>query len=116
MAEQREFREFIVALHTNENLSSLHSRADRLAELRRASREAKVELLSRIPALALTTGSAIQVTPQIDSIFPVMFVKATDSVINLLRADPIVESVEPSPIFRLASGPVQLAAPEKPRL
>jgi hypothetical protein len=98
-----EQQKYMVHLHTNENLEGLKTRTERIAESRRASQEAKMELLSRLPAMSLMSGSAIDINPQMDSIFPVVFVTTTPPAIKLLAADPIVEQVGVAPNFVLAA-------------
>jgi len=95
-------QKYMVQLHTQENLAGLQTRVERTAELQRASNEAKLELLSRVPSMSLMSGSAIDVNPQMNSIFPVVFVTTSPSAIKLLSADPIVKEVGVAAIFSLA--------------
>jgi len=106
-------QKYMVQLHTQENLAGLQTRVERTAELQRASNEAKLELLSRVPSMSLMSGSAIDVNPQMNSIFPVVFVTTSPSAIKLLSADPIVKEVGVAAIFSLAD---KQEAPTEPTI
>jgi hypothetical protein len=98
-------KKFIVELVTNEDLSLVTSRAQHVAELQRAAREAKDQILRRLPEFR-SIDPLIQVTSQQDSIFPILFVTTTDAVKQMLASDPIVKSISlERPTFTLASGP-----------
>jgi hypothetical protein len=98
MAERQKF--MVVLSTPSEDPAQFHSRAQRIAALKRISQRAKEWILRRLSEFR-NEDPAIQVTPRDDTIFPVIFVTTTDSVIRQLEADPNVRMVLVAPDFQV---------------
>src|SRR5579872_5992756 len=85
--------QFMVNLVTsNDDFPPTTSRAEPIAKLQSSANQAKEQFLCKLPELKVVDPE-IQVVPQMDSIFSVIFITTTNLVIQQIAADHLVKSI-----------------------